>query len=145
MKNFILIVGIFLSFSTWGTTPGNVEKYRKFVESMASKYQIPVNLILGVGICESGFGTSNHAKRLNNYFGIRGRYSKVWKTTYLHYNKPEDSIVAFCDLVARKRFYEKLKGNPDAMIWVKGLAKANYAANGKIWTRLVKKAIDSIK
>ena len=107
MKNFILIVGIFLSFSTWGATPGNVEKYRKFVESMASKYQIPVNLILGVGICESGFGTSNHAKRLNNYFGIRGRYSKVWKTTYLHYDKPEDSIVAFCDLVARKRFYEK--------------------------------------
>lgn len=145
MKNFSLFIGLLFTLNCWGATPGNVEKYRKFVDSVAKQYQIPSDLILGVGVCESGFGTSNHAKNLNNYFGIRGRYSKVYKTSYLHYDKPEDSIVAFCKLVARKKFYDKLKGNPDPMVWVKALAKAKYAANGRVWTKLVKRGIASVK
>jgi flagellum-specific peptidoglycan hydrolase FlgJ len=145
MKNFILFIGLFFSLSCWGATPGNVEKYRKFVDSVAKQYQIPADFIFGVGICESGFGTSKHAKNLNNYFGIRGSYSKVHKTSYRFYEKPEDSIVAFCELVARKKFYTKLKGNPDPMVWIKALAKAKYAANGRVWTKLVKRAMASLK
>jgi flagellum-specific peptidoglycan hydrolase FlgJ len=145
MKNFILIIGLFCTLTCWGGTPGNAEKYLKFVDSVARQYQIPSDLIFGVGICESGFGTSSHAKRLNNYFGIRGKYSKVHKTSYRFYEKPEDSIVAFCELVARKNFYAKLKGNPDPMVWVKALAKAKYAANGRVWTKLVKRAMASFK
>lgn len=145
MKNFILIIGLFCTLTSWGGTPGNVEKYRKFVDSVATQYQIPADLIFGVGICESGFGTSKHAKRLNNYFGIRGSYSKVYKTSYRFYDSPEDGIVAFCKLVERKKFYSNLKGNPDPMVWVKALAKAKYAANGRVWTKLVKRAMGSLK
>lgn len=145
MKNFIVFFGLLFSLNCWGGTPGNVEKYRTFVDSVATQYQIPSDLILGVGVCESGFGTSKQSKKLNNYFGIRGRYSKVYKTSYRHYDKPEDSIVAFCELVARKKFYDKLKGNPDPIVWVKALAKAKYAANGRIWTKLVKRGIASVK
>ena len=67
------------------------------------------------------------------------------KTSYRFYEKPEDSIVAFCELVARKKFYTKLKGNPDPMVWIKALAKANYAANGRVWTKLVRRAMASLK
>jgi uncharacterized FlgJ-related protein len=145
MKRLFLLILILLTCTCLGASPGNVEKYRKFVDSVALHYQIPANLIFGVGVCESGFGLSKHGKRLNNYFGIRGKYSKIHKTTYRYYAKPEDSIVSFCELVARKRFYKKLKGNKDPMIWVQALAKAHYAKDGTIWTKLVKKAIASIK
>lgn len=145
MKFFILSICLLFTLTCWGGAPGNVENYRKFVDSVARQYQIPSDLIYGVGICESGFGTSVHAKRLNNYFGIRGKYSKVHKSSYLFYEKPEDSIVAFCELVARKNFYAKLKGNQDPIVWIKALAKANYAGNGRIWIKLVRKAIASLK
>jgi flagellum-specific peptidoglycan hydrolase FlgJ len=145
MKNLLFLIGLFSTLSCWGGTPGNVEKYRKFVDSVATHYQIPSELIFGVGICESGFGTSGHAKRLNNYFGIRGRYSKVYKTSYQFYDTPEDGIVAFCKLVERKKFYSKLKGNSDPVVWIDALAKANYAGNGRVWTKLVKRGIASLK
>lgn len=145
MKSFILVFSLFFNLTCWGATPGNVEKYRKFVDSVATQYQIPSDLIFGVGICESGFGTSAHARRLNNYFGIRGRYSKVYKTSYQYYDSPEDGIVAFCKLVERKKFYSKLKGNPDPKVWINALANANYAGNARIWTKLVKRGIASLK
>lgn len=145
MKSLFVLILFFISSISFGTAPQNVGKYRKFVDSVALQYQIPADLILGVGICESGFGASKQAKRLNNYFGIRGKYSKTYKTSYRYYEKPEESIVAFCELVARKQFYQKLKGNTDPMVWVNALAKAKYARNGKVWTKLVKKAIASIK
>lgn len=145
MKNFILVFCLLFTVTSWGATPGNVEKYRNFVDSLATQYQIPSDLIFGVGICESGFGTSDHAKRLNNYFGIRGRYSKVYKTSYQYYDSPEDGIIAFCKLVERKKFYSKLKGNPDPVVWINALANANYAGNGRIWTKLVKRGIASLK
>jgi uncharacterized FlgJ-related protein len=145
MKKIIYVLCLLISFSLMAKPPGNVEKYRKFVDSVAIHYQIPADLIFGVGVCESGFGLSKHAKNLNNYFGIRGKYSKIHKTSYVYYAKPEDSIVAFCELVARKKFYDKLKGNKDPMVWVKALAKANYAGNRKVWIKLVKRGIASIK
>lgn len=144
MKKICFLIFFLFSFSTWAA-PGNVDKYRKFVDSVASHYQIPADLILGIGICESGFGVSKNAKKSNNYFGIRGKYSKKRKTSYQYFAKPEDSIVAFCELVMRKKLYQKIQGNTDPMVWVKALAKAKYARNGKIWTKLVKKAIASIK
>ncbi len=145
MKRIGVLILFLISITCFGIAPRNVAKYRKFVDSVALHYQIPADLIFGVGLCESGFGASKQSKRLNNYFGIRGKYSKIYKTSYRYYDKPEESIVAFCELVARKQFYQKLKGNTDPMVWVKALAKANYARNGKVWTKLVKKAIASIK
>ncbi len=140
--SFLCLWGPFLA---WSTPKENVAKYQKFVDSVAIAYQIPADLILGIGVCESGFGTTKKAKRLNNFFGLRGKYSKVRKTSYLYFDKPEDGIVAFCEVVARKSFYEKLKGNPDPVVWIKALAKANYARNRKVWIKLVKRGIASLK
>ncbi len=145
MKFIILLLFIQISFSSKAIIPKNLEKYRNFIDSIALQYQIPADLIIGVGICESGFGTSKKAKQLNNYFGIRGKYTRKRKTSYVYFDKPEDSIVEFCELITRKNYYEKLKGNPDAIVWVKALSKAHYAANGRIWSRLVKRAIVSIQ
>jgi uncharacterized FlgJ-related protein len=145
MKKIFYVLCLLISFTVMAEPPGNVAKYRKFVDSVALQYQIPADLILGVGVCESGFGVSKHAKKLNNYFGIRGKYSKRRKTSYVKYAKPEESIVAFCELVTRKKFYAKLKGNNDPMVWVKALAKSNYAGNRKVWIKLVKRGIASIK
>jgi uncharacterized FlgJ-related protein len=145
MRKSLLVVCFLCPLFAWSTPKENVSKYQKFVDSVALHYQIPADLILGIGMCESGFGTTQKAKRLNNYFGLRGKYSKARKTSYLYFDKPEDGIVAFCEVVARKNFYEKLKGNPDAKVWIKALAKANYARNRKVWIKLVKRGIASLK
>jgi hypothetical protein len=47
-------------------------------------------------------------------------------------------MVDFCEVQARKKYYEKLKGDADVMKWTRAMAKAHYAANAKRWIRLMK-------
>jgi len=58
MRKAFLIVCILCPLFAWSTPKENVAKYQKFVDSVARAYQIPADLILGIGVCESGFGTT---------------------------------------------------------------------------------------
>ena len=113
--------------------------YRPLADSLAAAYQIPASVILAVAYQESGGGTSVVGRRLNNHFGLKGRVpggdTVSVKSSYKYFEKPVDSYIYFCNLVARKKFYPSLKGTTDYKKWVIAISKTGYAGNAKVWSR----------
>jgi flagellum-specific peptidoglycan hydrolase FlgJ len=141
---FFFILFLQLTANAFQGTQEKIQRYKPFIDSLSQVYGIPSKLIVGVGICESGFGQSKQSIKQNNYFGLRGKYSRKKKSSFKHYARPEDSMVDFCEVLASKKYYIMLKGNPDAMKWTRAMAKAHYAANAKRWIRLMKKSFTLI-
>ncbi|MHA8085110.1 glucosaminidase domain-containing protein [Aquirufa antheringensis] len=141
---FFIVLFFQLSAQAFQGTQEKIQRYKPFIDSLSQVYGIPSKLIIGVGICESGFGQSKQSIKQNNYFGLRGKYSRKKKSSFKHYTRPEDSMVDFCEVLASKKYYKTLKGNPDEMKWTRAMAKARYAANAKRWIRLMKKSFTLI-
>lgn len=141
---FFFILIFQLSAQAFQGTQEKIQRYKPFIDSLSLVYGIPSKLIIGVGICESGFGQSKQSIKQNNYFGLRGKYVRKKKSSFKHYATPEDSMVDFCEVLASKKYYTNLKGNPDPMKWTRAMAKARYAANAKRWIRLMKKSFTLI-
>ena len=141
---FFFILFLQLTANAFQGTQEKIQRYKPFIDSLSQVYGIPSKLIIGVGICESGFGQSKQSIKQNNYFGLRGKYSRKKKSSFKHYARPEDSMVDFCEVLASKKYYTTLKGNPDPMKWTRAMAKARYAANAKRWIRLMKKSFTLI-
>ena len=137
---FFIILFFQLSALAYQGTQEKIQRYKPFIDSISQVYGIPSKLIIGVGVCESGFGQSKQSIKQNNYFGLRGKYVRKKKSSFKHYARPEDSMVDFCEVLASKKYYISLKGNPDPMKWTRAMAKARYAANAKRWIRLMKKS-----
>lgn len=142
MKPIFFFSILFFQFSAlaFQGTQDKIQRYKPFIDSLSQVYGIPSKLIIGVGICESGFGQSKQSIKQNNYFGLRGKYVRKKKSSFKHYARPEDSMVDFCEVLTSKKYYIPLKGNPDPMKWTRAMAKARYAANAKRWIRLMKKS-----
>jgi flagellum-specific peptidoglycan hydrolase FlgJ len=141
---FFFILFFQLSALAFQGTQEKIQRYKPFIDSISQVYGIPSKLIIGVGVCESGFGQSKQSIKQNNYFGLRGKYVRKKKSSFKHYARPEDSMVDFCEVLASKKYYISLKGNPDPMKWTRAMAKARYAANAKRWIRLMKKSFTLI-
>mgnify|MGYP000278821462 FL=1 len=141
---FFIVLFFQLSAQAFQGTQEKIQRYKPFIDSLSQVYGIPSKLIIGVGICESGFGQSKQSIKQNNYFGLRGKYVRKKKSSFKHYARPEDSMVDFCEVLASKKYYTNLKGNPDPMKWTRAMAKARYAANAKRWIRLMKKSFTLI-
>ncbi len=141
---FFIILFFQLSAQAFQGTQEKIHRYKPFIDSISQVYGIPSKLIIGVGVCESGFGQSKQSIKQNNYFGLRGKYVRKKKSSFKHYARPEDSMVDFCEVLASKKYYISLKGNPDPMKWTRAMAKARYAANAKRWIRLMKKSFTLI-
>lgn len=141
---FFIILFFQLSALAYQGTQEKIQRYKPFIDSISQVYGIPSKLIIGVGVCESGFGQSKQSIKQNNYFGLRGKYVRKKKSSFKHYERPEDSMVDFCEVLASKKYYISLKGNPDPMKWTRAMAKARYAANAKRWIRLMKKSFTLI-
>ena len=123
--------------------------YRPLADSLAVAYQIPASVILAVAYQESGGGTSVVSRRLNNHFGLKGRVpggdTVSVKSSYKYFEKPADSYIYFCNLVARKKFYPKLKGTKDYKKWVIAISKTGYAGNAKVWSKHIMGVIEKYK
>lgn len=123
--------------------------YRLLADSLSAVYQIPASVILAVAYQESGGGTSVISKRLNNYFGLKGRViggdTVSVKSSYKYFATPADSYIYFCNLIARKKFYPTLKGNNDYRKWIVAISNTGYAANAKIWTKHIVGIIEKYK
>jgi Bax protein len=139
---FLLLIGLVAQASQG--TQEKIQRYKPYIDSLSKQYGIPSKLIIGVGVCESGFGQSKQSIKQNNYFGLRGKYSRIRKTSYKQYSRPEESMVDFCEVLASKKYYANLKGNQDPMKWTRAMANARYAANAKRWIRLMKKSFTLI-
>ena len=128
------------------TNTNFIDKFLPVAKNLSKDYGMPVSIILGVSILESGSGTSINCKQLHNYFGVTGKNSlKKRRTMYKQYEKPEDSFTDFCKIISRKRFYIKLKNNDNYSLWLQEMNKANYASAKDIWVSRVKGIITKHK
>jgi Bax protein len=114
-----------------------IRKYKPLADSLAEKYEIPVAIILGVAIIESGSGTSRNSKLLNNHFGIVGKNdllkTKGIRSRYKQYTDVASSYVGFCKLVKKKKYYDKLKGNKNYTLWLEAMSKSGYTEAPEEW------------
>ncbi|MEO8403467.1 MAG: glucosaminidase domain-containing protein [Chitinophagaceae bacterium] len=126
-----------------------IKKFRPLADSLAAEYEIPAAVILGVAIIESGSGTSRNSKLLNNHFGIVGKNdlmkTKGVRSRYKQYPSSRASYIAFCKLVKKKKFYDKLKGNKDYMLWLDAMSNAGYSEAPVQWKERISAAIKKNK
>jgi flagellum-specific peptidoglycan hydrolase FlgJ len=128
------------------TTLKYIDRFLPVAMELSTEFQIPVSIILGVSILESGSGTSANCKDLNNYFGVKGKnHLKKRKTKYKQYQKPEDSFRDFCNIISRKKFYSKLQHSGDYKRWLNEMNKAQYAGAGVSWVKAIDKIIRAYK
>jgi Bax protein len=122
-----------------------IKKYQPLADSLADEYEIPVAIILGVAIVESGSGTSRNSKLLNNHFGIIGKNdllkTKGIYTRYKQFPDVHSSYVAFCKLVKKKKYYNKLKGNSDFTKWLEEMSKSGYTEAPEEWKKRIASVI----
>lgn len=146
-----LVLLCLIAFSTFATAQKVIKSYIKKYESLAvdkaEEYEIPASIILGVSIVESGAGKSVICKALKNFFGIKGKNwssekKMGYKSAYREYNTEEESFEHFCQVVSKKRFYAKLKGNSDYKVWLQEMNKASYASAKQKWIDDITKTIE---
>jgi Bax protein len=118
-----------------------IKKYRPIATELSAEFGIPVSVILGVAIVESSGGAGRNCKLLNNHFGIVGKNNvlktKGIKTRYKQYPNAEASFRDFCKVIARKRFYPKLKGNTHYLLWLDAISKAGYSEAPAVWKKRI--------
>lgn len=126
-----------------------IQTYKPLADSLSVVYGIPSSVMLGVAIIESGSGTSRNAKLLNNHFGIVGKNNllktKGIRSRYKQYPSVKASYIGFCQLLTRKRFYPKLKGNHDYKLWLEAMSKAGYSEAPVEWKSRISAAIRKLK
>jgi len=146
-----ILVAVLLSLTLLNASGQSkyVKKYRHIADSLADKYEIPVSIILGVAILESGSGTSRNAKLLNNHFGIAGKNNllktKGIKSRYKQYPSVRASYADFCGMLTRKKYYKKLKGTKDHKPWIEAMAKARYSEAPLEWKKRINATIKNNK
>jgi len=146
----VLLLGTLLVICQFGYTQSKyVRKYRPLADSLSAIYGIPVPVILGVAILESGSGTSRNCKLLKNHFGMIGKNNLLKtngiKSRYKQYPDDRASYVDFCRLMTKKKFYGKLKNNTDYKLWVNAISKAGYSEVPDDWKKKVLATIKKSK
>ncbi len=146
----LLIVGFMaMSFAGSAQNKSYISKYKAVAAVLAKSYGIPSSLILAVAAIESSGGKGPAARILNNHFGIEGHNEFVNKkghsSRYKQYPNAFASYLDFCQLLTRKRFYQKLKNNPDCTAWVKAMSKAHYSEVPEEWEQKIFGMLATIK
>jgi|GEM_PF-146441 len=111
-----------------------IARFDSLAIEVSNKYKIPASLLLGLAMHESGVGTSKLCKVNHNHFGMKGRVkSSKTKSGYTYayrkFDSDEDAYWNFGEVLSKKKYYSKLKGNTDYMKWLKAMKAANYAAS----------------
>lgn len=140
------MLGLLLfSFTASSQSKSFINKYRLLADSLSAEYGIPASVILGVSLVESGSGTSRNCRLLNNFFGIVGKNNllktKGIKTRYKQYPDATASFTDFCKLLAKKKYYKKLKGNMDYKLWTDAISKSGYSEVPAVWRQRINDAI----
>lgn len=140
---------VFLLFSFFSIQVGAqkkvfIKKYKPITKKLAKEYGIPQSVILSIAGLESGWGRSKHAKDFNNYFGIVGRNKVSSNTRYRSFKSAEAGFRHFCEMIARKKYYENLKGNKDSKAWVNVIAAHGYSTSPSVWKKRVKQVMNNL-
>jgi Bax protein len=139
----LLLVSVFFVSinicSAQKATTRYIEKFLPLAKELSTQWGIPVAIILGVSIHESGSGTSINCRQLHNYFGVKGRnHLKKRHTKYKQYDSARASFEDFCRIVSTKKYYPKLKGTFDYKIWLSAMNKRKYASAKEVWIHRIK-------
>ena len=140
---YIFIILFLFSFNSLKSQT-YFEKYQKLADSLETVYGIPSSIMMSIAYHESGGGSSSLARYSNNHFGIKGRNHK-YRTSYRYFESDTASYQGFCELISKRWFYAKLKGNTDHNIWVNHIYKTGYAGNSTRWYGIVISIINKNK
>ncbi len=127
-----------------------LDKFQELSVQLMNETGIPASVILGVGMLESGMGTSKNARLLKNHFGIVGRNTlakrhATYRSKYKEYKTDTASYQHFVKLLSRKRWYPQLQGNPEYALWLKHMNHTGYSTAGQEWIRRVTNLIKRYK
>ncbi len=148
MRNFskvkILILSLFLILGiqkAGAQAKSYIAKFKPICDSLSIQYGIPSNVILGIAIQESAYGTSKVCRLLNNHFGIVGknnlRKTHKIKSRYKAYPNDTASFVHFCEYVSARKYYKKLQGQTDVKTWLTAIGRGGYCRHPKQWIRAI--------
>jgi Bax protein len=145
----IVIFCFSLNSAKANRTHDYIKKYKPLVELLSKEYGIPRSIITAISIIESGAGRSRNCKLLKNHFGIKGRNNlfktKGIKSSFKQYETDEASFRDFCELISRRKYYKKLKGNNDYTAWINAIASAGYSTTPLVWKKEITRTIKYYK
>lgn len=154
LRSKFWLCAVFILLSNIGfaqqSTKKYLEKYKPVSVELMRETGIPASVILGVAMLESGSGTSRNAKVLNNHFGIVGKNNLAksnagFKSRYKQYATDLASYEHFVAVLARKKWFGKLKGNDEFSEWLKHMNHSGYSSAGQEWIRRVTSIINRYK
>jgi Bax protein len=117
-----------------------INQYKPLATELSKEFGIPSAVILSIAYVETGGGNSKHAQTLNNHFGMVGK-NTVNSSRFKSYESSKESFRAFCEMISRKKYYQKLKGNLDYSEWLNAIASAGYAAKPMEWKQKINMVI----
>lgn len=109
-----------------------IKKYDSLAIQIMKEHGIPASVVLGIGLHESGAGTSKMCRNDHNHFGVKGRHRNAKGRLvygYSHFESDEAAYAHFARMVTSKKYYNHLKGNMDPEAWLSAMAKSGYAAS----------------
>ena len=132
------------------STNSYLKKFKPVSVELMQETGIPASVILGIAMLESGTGTSRNAKVLHNHFGIVGKnnISKAKpgaRSVYKQYVSDMASYEHFVEVLARKKWFGEMKGNPEFTVWLKKMNHSGYSSAGHEWIRRVTNIINRYK
>ena len=128
-----------------------INKYKETAIGIMNETGIPASVILGVAMLESGMGTSKNARLLHNHFGIVGsnklhkKKGVTYRSRYREFASDDASFQYFAKVVAKKKWYPKMKGNTEYKVWLKHMNNTGYSSAGHEWERRVTGMISKYK
>jgi hypothetical protein len=100
--------------------------FDSYMDSMAERHNIPIEVIEGIAWNESHWGQSALAQKSNNLFGIK--CGDNWQGErcgkYRKYGDRNESVADFCEYI--KKYYSHLIGKPLSQWRIKGYAVKTY-------------------
>ena len=143
MKDFnIKFLSLIILFFSLKISAQNsyINQYRSVAADLSKEFGIPSAIILSIAYVETGGGNSKHAQTLNNHFGMVGK-NTVNSSKFKSFESSKASFRAFCEMIARKKYYQKLKGNLDYSAWLNAIASAGYAGKPAEWKQKINTVI----
>ncbi|NLR78481.1 glucosaminidase domain-containing protein [Chitinophaga eiseniae] len=132
------------------STTNYLKKFKPVSVEIMQETGIPASVILGIAMLESGTGTSRNAKLLHNHFGIVGKNDLAktksgHRSVYKQYVTDLASYEHFAELLASKKWFGQMKGNPEFSAWLKKMNHSGYSSAGHEWIRRVTNIINRYK
>lgn len=116
-----------------------ITTYLPLAKQLESQYGIPAPVILGIGIYESNYGKSKVCRLLKNHHGLAGKNQLMKthgiKSRYQQFESDSAGYVAFCNFVAKRKYYEQIKGSSDINNWLSTIGRNGYCQNPSIWKK----------